>query len=123
MTVSYNWLRVSGTAERSQIDQGVRHQLHAIVPLLDALESQQEPLELIFPGKGPFDTHPQCMDGFVEDALASTLRVLTVPGILWDVGDHACIVDHLPIVRRIKAAIEVKVGASQVSPDLLGHLL
>ena len=33
-----NWLRVLGTAERSQIDQGVRHQLHAIVPLLDALE-------------------------------------------------------------------------------------
>ena len=58
-----NWLRVSGTAERSQIDQGVRHQLHAIVPLLDALEPQQEPLELIFPGKGPFDTHPQWTSG------------------------------------------------------------
>jgi hypothetical protein len=31
----YNWLRVSDTAERSQVDQRVRHQLHGIVPLLD----------------------------------------------------------------------------------------
>jgi hypothetical protein len=29
----------------------------------------------------------------------------------------------LAIVRGIKAAIEVEVGASQVQPDLLGHLL
>jgi len=36
--------------------QYVHHQLHAIVPLLDALELQQEPLELIFPRKGPLDT-------------------------------------------------------------------
>jgi hypothetical protein len=35
---SNNWLRVLGTAERSQIHQCVRHQLRAIVPLLDALE-------------------------------------------------------------------------------------
>ena len=116
-------MRVLGTAERSQIDQGVRPQLHARVPLLDALAPQQEPLERLFPGTGPFDTHPQGMDGFVEAALASTLRALTVPGILWDVGDHARIEDQLPIVRSIKAAIKVEVGASQVSPDLFGHLL
>jgi hypothetical protein len=34
-----NWLQVLGTAERSQVDQRVRHQLHAIVPLLDAFKS------------------------------------------------------------------------------------
>ncbi len=61
-----NWLRVLDTAERSQIDQRVCHQLHAIVPLLDAFKSEQQPLELIFPGKGPFDTHPQRMDRFIE---------------------------------------------------------
>jgi len=36
-----NWLRVSGTAELTQIDQRVRHQLHAIVPLLDAFKAEQ----------------------------------------------------------------------------------
>jgi hypothetical protein len=54
-----NWLRVSDTAERSQVDQRIRHQLHAIVPLLDTFKSEQQPLELIFPRKGPLDTHPQ----------------------------------------------------------------
>jgi hypothetical protein len=46
-----NWLQVLGTTERSQVDQRVRHHLHAIVPLLDMLEPQKEPLEFIFPGK------------------------------------------------------------------------
>src|SRR5712691_4287079 len=63
------------------------------------------------------------MDGFVEEPLASALGVLAVAGILWDVGDHAGIENALPIVRGIKAAIEVEVGSSQVQPDLLGHLL
>src|SRR6266850_2723980 len=66
-----NWLQVLGTAERSQIYQHVRHQLHAIVPLLDAFKPQQQPLERIFPRKGPLHAHPQCMDGFVEEAFAS----------------------------------------------------
>ena len=51
-----NWLQVLGTTELSQINQRVRHQLHAIVPLLDAFKSQKQPLELIFPRKGPLDT-------------------------------------------------------------------
>jgi hypothetical protein len=32
-----NWLRVLSTAELSQVDQGICHQLHPIVPLLDTL--------------------------------------------------------------------------------------
>jgi len=34
-----NWLRVLGTAERSQIHQGVCHQLYPVVPLLDTFKS------------------------------------------------------------------------------------
>ena len=30
---------------------------HAIVPLLEVFKSEQQPLELIFPGKGPLDPH------------------------------------------------------------------
>ena len=37
---AYNWLQVSGTAERSQVDQRVGQQLHAIMPLLDAFKSE-----------------------------------------------------------------------------------
>ena len=54
---THNWLQVLGTAERSQVDQRVRHQLHAIVPLLDTFKSEQQSLELVFPGKRPLDTH------------------------------------------------------------------
>ena len=35
------WLRVLGTTETPQIDQGVRHQLHPIMALLDVLEPEQ----------------------------------------------------------------------------------
>jgi hypothetical protein len=84
------------------------------VPLLNALKSQEEPLERIFPCKGPLDSHPQCMDRFVEEAFASTLGSLSVVRILFDVGDQARIENALPIVHGIKAAIEVEVGTSQV---------
>jgi hypothetical protein len=56
-TVSYNWLRVLGTAELAQIDQRVCQQLHAIVPLLDTFKAEQQSLELVFPRKRPLDTH------------------------------------------------------------------
>ena len=35
-----NWLRVLDTAESSQVDQRVGHQLHAIMPLLDAFKAE-----------------------------------------------------------------------------------
>src|SRR5271166_3919591 len=48
-----NWLRVSGTTEMPQVDKRICHQLHAIVPLLDELEPQQQPFEFILPREGP----------------------------------------------------------------------
>src|SRR4030095_12742848 len=90
-----NWLRVSDTAERSQVDQRIGHQLHAIVPLLDTFKSEQQPLEFIFPCKGPLDTHPQGMDGGVEQPLAPALGGLAVAGGLFDVGDHGRIHNNL----------------------------
>jgi hypothetical protein len=35
-----NWLQVLGTTETPHIDQGVRHQFHPIVALLDVLETE-----------------------------------------------------------------------------------
>jgi hypothetical protein len=63
------------------------------------------------------------MDGFVEEAFASALGALAVPRILFNVGDQTRIENALPIMRRIKAAIEVEISASQVQPTLFGHLL
>ena len=53
-----NWLRVLGTAERSQIDQCVRHQLHTVVALLFGLKAQQTPFEFVLPRKGPLHAEP-----------------------------------------------------------------
>ncbi len=118
-----NWLRVLGTAERAQIDQCIRHHLHAIVPLLDPFKAEQQSFELIFPGKGAFDAHPQHMNRSVEEAFAPPLGGLTVAGIFLDIGDQAGIENALAIVRGVKAAIKVEIGPSQVQPNLFGHLL
>ena len=53
-----NWWRVLGTAELPHIDQGVRHQFHAEMSLLNALKTQEESLEFILPRKGPVDAGP-----------------------------------------------------------------
>ena len=93
------------------------------MPLLDTFKSEQQSLALIFPGKGPFDTHPQGMNGFMEESPASALRALTVPRILWDVEDHASVEYALTMTCGITAALEVEIGVSQVQTDLLSHRL
>jgi hypothetical protein len=62
------------------------------------------------------------MDGGVEEPLAPTLGTLAVTGILFDVGDQASIENALPIMRRIKATIEIERGPSEVQPDPLKQL-
>ena len=49
------WLRVLATTERTQVNQRIRHQLHPIVSLLNTFKAEQQPLELVLPGKGPLD--------------------------------------------------------------------
>jgi hypothetical protein len=61
-----NWLRVLGTAEFPHIDQGVRHQFHAKMSLLNVFKTKEQPLEFIFPGECPIDASPQGMDGCIE---------------------------------------------------------
>ena len=122
-TFMLNWLQVLGATELAQIDQRVRHQFHAIVPLLDTFKSEQQSLELIFPGKGALHAHPQRMDGFVAEAFASALRGLAVAGMLFDSGDQAGMEHARAMVRGIKAPIKVERGTSEVQPDLFGDLL
>jgi len=90
-------LQVLGTADRAQIDQRVPHQLHAVVPLLDAFKASQEALALVFPRKGAFDAHPQRRDGFVAQPFAPALGRLTMARMLFDVRNQPRIEDALPI--------------------------
>jgi hypothetical protein len=53
-----NWLQVLSPAETPQIDQGVRHQFHTVVSLLDTLKPEQQPLEFVLPRKRPLHTIP-----------------------------------------------------------------
>src|SRR5215475_2099241 len=63
------------------------------------------------------------MDGFIEEAFASTLGGLAIAGIRFNVGDHARIEHALAMVRRIKATIEVERGACEVQTNMFGDLL
>jgi hypothetical protein len=47
------WLQVLGTTETPHIDQGVCHQFHSVVALLDVLETEEQPLEFVLPRKRP----------------------------------------------------------------------
>ena len=58
LELCWNWLRVLGTTETPHIDQGVRHHLHAVVSLLDALKPKEQPLEFVLPGKRPLHSIP-----------------------------------------------------------------
>src|SRR5437870_5110603 len=118
----HNWLRVLDTAESSQVDQRVGHQLHAIMPLLDVFKTEQQPLEFVFPRKGPLHTHAQCMNHGIEQALPSTLGGLTIARILFDVRNQPCIENAVPIACGIKAAIEVEIGPTEIYTDLFRHL-
>ena len=119
----FNWLQVLGTAECSQVDQRICHQLHPIVSLLEAFKAEEQSFKFFLPRKGSLDALAEGMDGGVEEACAAALGALAVAGVLWDVGDEARIENPLPIVLGIKAAIEVEVGTSEIQPNLFGHLL
>jgi hypothetical protein len=56
--LTINWLQVLGTTETPHIDQGVRHQFHPVVALLEVLETEEQPLEFILPRKRPLDSLP-----------------------------------------------------------------
>ena len=56
--IPFNWLQVLGTTETPHIDQGVRHQFHPVVTLLDVLETEKQALEFVLPRKRPLDALP-----------------------------------------------------------------
>src|SRR6266446_10270046 len=121
--LSINWLQVLRHAETPQIDQGVGHQLHAIVPTLMVLEAQQHPLKFVLPRKRPLDALPSGMDRLVEPPRAPALGGLAVAWVLFDVRDHPRIEDRLAIRLSIKATIQVETRALELQTREFGDPL
>ena len=80
-----NGLRVLGTPERSQVDQCIRQQLHAIAPLLKMLNRRRSRLHLSS-HVSPIDTRPQGMDGGIEELLHPRFGVLRLRGFSLKLG-------------------------------------
>ena len=74
---------------------------------------QEEPLELIFPRKGPIDTRPQGMDGGIEEPLPPSLRGFAMARVLCDIRDHTGVEHALAVVRGIEAGIKIQISASE----------
>src|SRR6266850_2845641 len=118
---SFNWLQVLGGAETPHIDQGVRQQLHPIVPLLNVFKTEEQPLELVLPRKRPFHSIPSRMDRLIEQPLASALGALAMARILLDVRNHPRIEDGLAICCRIEAPIEIEIRALDLQTRQHGY--
>jgi len=116
-----NWLQVLGTAERSQVAQRLGHHLHAIVPVLETFKAEPQPLERIFPGKGPLAPPPQGMEGGVDQPLAPALGALAVAGGLGAVGAPPRLEKALAIRSGGKAAVKRDLSASPVQPARFGQ--
>jgi hypothetical protein len=52
------WLQVLCPAEMPHIDQGVGHEFHPVMSLLDVLEPQQQALEFVLPRERLLDPIP-----------------------------------------------------------------
>jgi hypothetical protein len=104
------------------VDPRRRQPLHPSVPPLEAFNTEPPPLAGGLPRQGPFDPHPPRTDGRVGASLAPALGRLALARTLGDVGDEACREHASPMACGITAAVEVEGGASQVRPDLRGHL-
>jgi hypothetical protein len=118
-----NWLRVLGTTETPHIDQGVRHQFHLVVALLDGLKPEQQPLACVLPRTRPLYSIPSRMHCFIEQAQAPPLGTLALARILLDVRHHPSMEDRLAIRLRIEPTIESERRTFQPQPRELCHTL
>ena len=84
---------------------------------LFSLKAQSQSLELIFPGKGAFDSEAKFVEHFIKEAFAPGLGLLPVAWILFNVRLHPGIEDALAIGFAVKAGVQVEPRASQVETD------
>ena len=111
--------RGSDLAVVSEIDHRVGQGLERIVQPADAFKAQQQPAELVLPGKHPLDGAEALLeDGRLEDRLAASLRLLPAARIGVDVGNHAAIEDGLAVGPAVVDTIKTDDGAAEIHADL-----
>jgi hypothetical protein len=107
-------------AKMPEIGQHVRQRLESVMHFADVIESKQQALELVFPGKDAFDgLEALIKNSVVEDLLAASLGCLSTPQILIDIGRHSAIENGFPIQRAIVDAVQTDDAATQSKPPTL----
>jgi hypothetical protein len=93
-----------------KVDQCERNQVESEpIHILTLKPNQQRP-EFINPGKGPFNDEAFLVRLTIELPLPSTFDCFPVAFVLWNVGTHASIPQHLPCFSCVKTAIRVEEG-------------
>jgi hypothetical protein len=92
------------------------------------LETGQDPAEFVFPGKRAFNCKPQGVDYLIPKAGTTAFRhiLVSVAGILFDIGDQPAIENLLAIGATIKTGIQIDGNPHQLNshrPDDTPHLV
>ena len=86
------------------------------MPLLDAFNTEQQSLALVFPGQGPFDSHMQRLDGGVAQPLASIRGCFVIAQVLCDIWNHAGMDNALVIACGIRLTMQVEIDTTVLVP-------
>jgi hypothetical protein len=123
-----NWLQVSSMNKRPEINQGIRQMFEPKIMRFLGLETGQNPAEFVFPSKRAFNCKPQGVDHLIPEAGTTAFRhvLVSVAGILFDIGDQPAIENLLAIGATIKAGIQIDGDPRQLNshrPDDPPHLV
>jgi hypothetical protein len=93
------------------------------MPLLDVLEPEQSPLELVLPRKRLLHAISSRMHGVIAHAFAPSLRGFSGARVLLNVRNQTRIEDRLAMMPRIKSTITIEIRASEPQTRQPGHPL
>jgi hypothetical protein len=118
-----NWLQVSASTKRAEIDEGEGEEFKAKVMDLLGLKAQQQALEFILPGESPFHGEASFIQRGIKKPLPPPFGLLPIARILFDIGLQSRIEGRLAIGLTVKAGIQIEHGPVQLEPHFPGHPL
>src|ERR1700752_1964263 len=101
--LSMNWLRVIGTTELSQRDQGGRQPLPAHLSVLPVGNPEPPPLAWVCPGNGAIPPRAHGREAFMAPTLAPTRRGRSMARRRCPVGEQAGLAHPVAMGRGLKA--------------------
>lgn len=82
----------------SEVDHGVGYEFQSKMMKTYSFKTDQKPFKLVFPGKGSLDGFKAFLKNIiVVKSFSSSLCLLAVSGILFNVGRHPGIENHFSI--------------------------